>query len=216
MSPSLEENLSSLVSTDQWQTIISMEASLSLEEKSRFLWAWPSHICLNTIQRVLNDHGVTSILSIGCGSGLLEWIINRATGIPVAGLELDRSWWSSSYAPKTFIDLHFTNQPITSDFLANCVVPSVAKSDYALLFCYFNNRTAFLEYIRMFTGQLVIIIGPVEGSGIVTDPTPMKPQFEDEQWEFHETIEMLTQPNIIAFYRRKPVCVNDMHSRDVV
>lgn len=202
---SLEENLSNLVVDNQWQSIISMEPLFTREEKSKFLWAWPSHMCLSAIRRVLNENAVTSILSIGCGSGLLEWIINRATDIPVSGLELDRSWWTSPYAPKTFIDLHFTNCPITSDFLRRCASSATTTSDnFALLFCYFNNRTAFLDYVEVFTGELIIIIGPAENSGIVTDPTPMNPQFaNDQEWIFIEALEMLTKPNIIAFYKRR-------------
>lgn len=202
MEPSLEENLISLTAEDQWQKIIDLEANYPLEEKSKFLWAWPSLSTLAAIERILRANNVSTILSIGCGSGLLEWIISKSTGIHVTGLELDRSWWSSSYSPKTFIDLRFTNCEITSQFLNACANDA---NRFALLFCYFNNRQAFLDYVRVFSGEIVVIIGPVEGSGIVTDPIPLNPQFEEidgVKWCLIETLQMQTKDNCIAFYKK--------------
>lgn len=202
MASSLEENLIRLSTDDQWQKIIDLEMCYPLEEKSKFLWAWPSVSTLKAIERILRANDVPTILSIGCGSGLLEWIVNRSTNIQVTGLELDRSWWSSNYSPQTFIDLQFTNCDITTEFLSKCANYS---NKFALLFCYFNNRQAFLDYIRVFLGDIVIIIGPIEGSGIVTDPNPLNPQFDEDdgvKWHLIESLPMQTRNNCIAFYKK--------------
>lgn len=207
MELSLEENLLSLTSNGQWQEVLDLESSYPLEEKTKFLWAWPNIHALNVMQNILNENGVKSILSIGCGSGLLEWIIYKSIGFHVTGLELDRSWWSSMYSPKTFIDLSFTAPSITSEFLRNCA-KCKGDDDYALLFCYFNNREAFLDYMSVFTGSLVVIVGPKEGQGIVTDPIPLNPQFvanEECKWCFIDAIEMQTKNNVIAFYKKKNI-----------
>lgn len=204
MAVSLEETLIDLTSHDQWEDILNLEPNYPLEEKSKFLWAWPSLSCLYSIKAILQENGISSILSIGCGSGLLEWIINKSTGIQVAGLELDHTWWSSVYSPKTFIDLKFIDSAISPEFLCKCM-KDTNPEDFALLFCYFNNRTAFLEYMRAFKGSMVIIIGPQEGAGIVTDPVPLNPEFEEsgcEQWRLVLAMKMQTPNNCVAIYKR--------------
>lgn len=205
MELSLEEHLLNLTSNDQWQKILDLESIYPLEEKTKFLWAWPNIHTLNAMKNILYANNVKSILSVGCGSGLLEWIICKSTGFHVTGLELDRSWWSSIYSPKTFIELNFTAPSITSEFLRKCAECN-SDDNFALLFCYFNNREAFLDYMSAFTGDLVIIVGPKEGQGIVTDPIPLNPQFETNnkhKWCFVDAIEMQTKNNVLAFYKKQ-------------
>lgn len=117
------------------------------------------------------------------------------------GLELDDSWWTSAYSPKTFIKLNFTKS-ITTQCL-NDSVGCTNGNTFVLLFCYFNNRNAFLEYVHAFNGNTIIIIGPKEGEGIVTDPLPLNPQFECAEWAIDSVIEMENSVNVIVFYRRK-------------
>lgn len=181
MSTSLEECLVSLSRANDWSGIIEAGKSFSVEEKSKFLWAWPTFRCLQWLRIILSENHIKQILSIGCGSGLLEWLISKATGIKVIGLELDGSWWQSAYSPTKFIELKFTESPITSTFLANCTT-CMQADQFALLFCYFNNRDAFVEYVRAYTGHLIIIVGPTSEQHIVTDPNPLNPNFENDEW----------------------------------
>lgn len=76
----LEGKLLELTASRDWKKIVQLSKSYSLTEKSRFLWAWPSEKCLTKLKTVLDKNCVQSILSVGCGSGLLEWIVEETTG----------------------------------------------------------------------------------------------------------------------------------------
>lgn len=80
MFTSWDEQLQELVLQKRWKEIISLGATIPLEEKSRYLWAWPSEDSLIFLKNELKAAGVSRILSIGCGSGLLEWIIRESIG----------------------------------------------------------------------------------------------------------------------------------------
>lgn len=199
----LELQLCELSSVDDWRGVIDICATFPINEKSKFLWAWPTVDCLAYLRDHLIANDIRAILSIGCGSGLLEWIIRQACDVNVCGLELDNSWWKSSYSPRTFIDLKFTTDKcVDSGFLNECA--GWSSDRYALLFCYFNNRNAFLDYVRAYDGQMIIIVGPIDGNKIVTDPIPLNPQFEHEdQWQLVGQCMMNDFDNCMAIYRRK-------------
>lgn len=177
---SLEECLVSLSSVNDWCGVIEAGKEFSVKEKSKYLWAWPSVQCFQWLEKILNENHIERILSIGCGSGLLEWLISQTTGTHVIGLELDKSWWTSPYSPQKFIELKFTDRQITNQFLKDCI--QLDNNQFALLFCYFNNRQAFLEYMRAYDGDLIIIVGPSSEHHIVTDPNPLNPHFENDEW----------------------------------
>lgn len=197
----LEQHLCELSASENWQGVIDICAAFSADEKSKFLWAWPTAECLKFLQSHLIANGIEAILSIGCGSGLLEWMIRQSSGIEVIGLELDNSWWKSSYSPRTFIELKFTisERPDTR-FLSDCI--GRPGDRFAILFCYFNNRKAFLDYVRAYDGKMIVIIGPIDGNKIVTDPTPLKPQFETDEWQLIGQSHMHGFDNCMAIYRR--------------
>ena len=46
----------------------------------RYLWIRPSEDNLEFIKEETVKSGCLQIISIGCGSGLLEWLIHKATG----------------------------------------------------------------------------------------------------------------------------------------
>ncbi|XP_059611739.1 uncharacterized protein LOC132258429 [Phlebotomus argentipes] len=186
-----------------WREVLEVVAQASVDERRKFSWIWPSEECVENLQRSLKTCGISCLLSIGCGSGLFEWIIQESCGIKVSGLELDNSWWTSPYAPATFIPLHFTVTPITADFLKKC-----APNDrFALIFCYFNNGLAFWDYLEHFHGDFVIIAGPKAGVGIHTDPTPYALSTEnapkEKAWTLKTIIDVADGLNIIAIYERK-------------
>lgn len=216
---SLEESLTQFVQNNEWQKILQLSESYSLEETSKYLWAWPTEKCIEFIKLILLEYEITNILSIGCGSGLLEYIIQAATNVSVTGLELDKSWWTSNYSPKSFIKLKFTNSKINSEFLHNCIFENNDElsqlltynkqemENIALLFCYFNNRKSFCEYVNAFTGNFIFIIGPKKGHNIYCDPDPMEPHFEkNSQYFWHlEIVHEIKNSfnNIITLYKRK-------------
>ncbi|XP_047999591.1 uncharacterized protein LOC125236713 isoform X2 [Leguminivora glycinivorella] len=95
-------------------------------------------------------------------------MIEQATGLPTAGLEVDGAWWRCKYAPPTFIPLLLTPPTPDEDTARLLRAPGTA-----LLFCYFNNRPAFEEYLQQYTGRVLVIIGPGEGAGVHAEPRPL-------------------------------------------
>lgn len=201
MMTSLDECLVSLSSANDWYGVIEAGKEFSVKEKSKYLWAWPTVECFEWLQKRLIENDVERILSIGCGSGLLEWLISQTTGTNVIGLELDKSWWTSPYSPKTFIKLKFTDHPITNQFLKDCI--QLRNNQFALLFCYFNNRQAYLEYLRAYEGDVIIIVGPSSEQHIVTDPNPLNPHFENDEWILYDFYKFNDQlSNCMSIFRR--------------
>lgn len=67
-------------SEKSWQKLLQFGETLSLDEKRKFLWTWPTSGNIKTLKHILAALKINSILSIGCGSGLLEWIIKESIG----------------------------------------------------------------------------------------------------------------------------------------
>lgn len=76
----LEEQVCKLHSRGQWERIINLETNEGNDEGRRLLWFWPSLNDLDWIKSVIEDYQLKGIASIGCGSGLLEWIIQQYSG----------------------------------------------------------------------------------------------------------------------------------------
>lgn len=49
-------------------------------DRSSLLWVYPTEENFEFLRQSLGDLKCDSILSVGCGSGLLEWMITEATG----------------------------------------------------------------------------------------------------------------------------------------
>lgn len=70
----------------------------------------------------------------------------------VTGIEIDRTYWESKYARERFIQFTY---PDDDNFLN-----VLEEKNCALLFCYFNNREAFVSYLKKYRGNCIIILGP--------------------------------------------------------
>ncbi|XP_067006503.1 uncharacterized protein [Anabrus simplex] len=178
----------SLFKRGDWQTLLNLVSRGELGEL--YLWVHPTEQDLHYLARELTSAGIQSVLSVGCGTGLLEWLLQSVTGLQVQGLEVDRSWWESPYSPPTFIPLHYADEDDV-----------VCSPQTALLFCYFNNRPAFLNYVASFTGKCVVVIGPDEGSGRHTDPQPFDSQLHDMGWTVQSATKIQNTVDYIVIYR---------------
>jgi hypothetical protein len=76
----LEEAISDYVTSRKWDKLLEYGEGLALKERCQFLWAWPSIVDLEFLDITLWHLGIRKVLSIGCGRGLLEWVINESTG----------------------------------------------------------------------------------------------------------------------------------------
>ncbi|CAH2085840.1 unnamed protein product [Euphydryas editha] len=189
------EEVTELYKQGDWRTIVNKFRSHP--NRNKVLWVFPTEENFKFIANCMLELKCETILSVGCGSGLLEWMITEATGYPASGIEVDGAWWHCKYAPPTFITLLLTNQKLDKE-----IVTLLGNSDRtALMFCYFNNGPAFEEYLEKFSGNVLIIIGPGDGKGVHTDPRP----FGDvpDQWNLHRTQEVGSTKDYIAVYYRK-------------
>ena len=65
--------------TGDWQGIVQLYENGFTDEK--LLWFQPDSNGLNFLRKNLVELGVQGVSSIGCGSGLLEWLIYSSTGM---------------------------------------------------------------------------------------------------------------------------------------
>ncbi|KAJ8724613.1 hypothetical protein PYW08_016087 [Mythimna loreyi] len=164
-------------------------------ERNKLLWVYPSENDFSFVKKCLQELQCDRIVSIGCGTGLLEWMITEATGVPVSGVEVDKVWWHCKYAPPSFIPLHVTPEEIDKDTIS--LLQKNKKT--ALLFCYFNNREAFNDYLKYYIGSVLIIIGPHQ-KGIHTDPQPFNDVSDD--WALYKSQEIRSSGDFIVVYTK--------------
>lgn len=62
-----------------WKKIINLNKDSDNVEALKLLWVWPSEENLKFISDVLQKYKLNGIISLGCGCGLLEWIIQSYT-----------------------------------------------------------------------------------------------------------------------------------------
>lgn len=65
---------------NDWQNILKLNEYSNNQYARKILWVWPSLPNLNFIKTAIEKNCCTGIISLGCGSGLLEWIIEQSTG----------------------------------------------------------------------------------------------------------------------------------------
>ncbi|XP_077288869.1 uncharacterized protein LOC143913135 [Arctopsyche grandis] len=191
------ENIISLYSERRWKDIINN--FMDEKDKNKLSWIFPSESNLNFINSTLKECNLNSIISVGCGSGLLEWILKESLDISITGIEIDGCWWNCKYAPPSFIPLHLAKNPLNHD---ESTLKILDNDVAAIMFCYFNNRNAFVQYMKYFTGGTLIIIGPGEGRYTHTDPTPFDHRLS-ESWSLLKYEEVRNTKDYIAIYRRK-------------
>lgn len=102
--------------------------------------------------------------------------------------------------------MNYAIPEMDSEFLERCVFPKGPTSNnFALLFCYFNDRVAFNQYLDVFRGKYIIIIGPTEESEIQCNVTPMNPGFKmsrNVRWILIYMYTMEDGYNEIVIYKR--------------
>jgi len=112
--------------------------------------------------------------------------------IKVTGVEVDKDWWTSAYAPPVFHPLNYPDDPE--------VKHQLGQNNSVLLFCYFNSEPAWRDYLANFKGPLVIVCGPVDGSGTHSNPQPF--QNLTPEWTVIDGAKVGDTHDSIAIYAR--------------
>lgn len=124
--------------------------------------------------------------------------MRESIGAKVCGLEIDKKYWSRK---NPFISLQFVDgQKVDSQVLLDSC--ACRNWNFALLFCYFNNRLAFDEYIEVYKGNFVIIIGPAANTNRYTDPLPFDFQ-DNNEFQLNYQCDFGDNKDILAIYERK-------------
>lgn len=212
----INENILSLYNAQKWREIAALSCTANGLRTCRLSWVLPDISDLRWISDIVRDCNLSGIASVGCGCGLLEWLLQKCSGkslpmstgqilvrrafsykkkifegLDIIGIELDSSWWNSKYSPPQLLK----NIIFVEDKSTNFRVPK----KYALLFCYFNNSAAFCDYVENYKGHLILVIGPVTGN-CTTDPLPFDKKFEEYNWKLIKERKLVYSDNYITAY----------------
>ncbi|XP_071563677.1 uncharacterized protein [Temnothorax nylanderi] len=190
----IDENILSLYNAQKWEEIAALASANGNPKPSRLSWVLPDVSDLYWINDTIRKYNLSGIASIGCGCGLLEWLLQKCSGLDVVGIELDSSWWNSKYSPPQFL-----KNIIFIENKSNFQVPK----RYAMLFCYFNNCAAFCNYIENYKGNLIFVIGPAQGNNCTTDPLPFDEKFEKYNWKLIKQKKLVCSNDYITAYSNK-------------
>lgn len=191
----VEKIIVTLYNNHNWKDIVNLASLIDHSKQYRLFWILPTLDDLNWITEILNAHKVSGVVSIGCGCGLIEWLLQSFSGLDVIGIELDSSWWHSKYAPTLFLEnIIFIDEKKGRDL-------SIQKN-YSILFCYFNNGEAFSNYMNNYEGNLLFVIGPAEGQQRSTDPLPFDEKFTRYNWKLLAKRLIMTSKDYITVYTR--------------
>lgn len=133
------------------------------------------------------------------------------TDIQCSGLELGQSWWTSAHSPvttlvpRTFLPVGKA-AGVTAQTL-RAAAPTTCD-DFALLFCYFNDRRAFDAYVRVYWGPIIVVVGPATAEcDVVTDPRPLDlATAKEDGWRIRARVRLDNRDvdgNVAVIYVRK-------------
>ncbi|CAL7938263.1 unnamed protein product [Xylocopa violacea] len=197
----IDEQILSLYGEQKWKDILGLNCTLNKSCESKLFWVLPTISDLHWMKEIIDESNVVGLVSIGCGCGVLEWLFQKYSGLNVIGVELDRSWWCSKYSPPLFLkNILFIRENNTND--------SFLSDKYALLFCYFNNESAFCDYIENYKGNLIFVIGPNVDELRWTNPMPLDTKFNQYGWTLICKRKMDRTSDCITVYRKLPDSVD--------
>lgn len=69
-----------LYNSKDWEKLLDLNSNSDNRDALKLLWVWPSSKNLEFIKKVIQEKECDGIISLGCGCGLLEWLIQQSTG----------------------------------------------------------------------------------------------------------------------------------------
>lgn len=74
------EKVVNLYNENKWRDIIELLNNCDIENSRQLLWVSPNFKNLSWIKNIICETNLKGIVSVGCGSGLLEWLIQQNCG----------------------------------------------------------------------------------------------------------------------------------------
>lgn len=76
----IDEEILSLYNAEKWEEIIALSSTTNNLRTCRLSWVLPAISDLNWINNIIQKNSLSGIASIGCGCGLLEWLLQKYSG----------------------------------------------------------------------------------------------------------------------------------------
>lgn len=73
-----EKNIFSLYNAQKWEEIIAL--SYTINDLKRLSWVLPDIDDLYWMNNIIRKFNLFAIASVGCGCGLLEWLLQKYSG----------------------------------------------------------------------------------------------------------------------------------------
>lgn len=75
-----QNDVRELVKKKDWRKILLLSQKYGMNVTSETLWTFPTEYCLGYLKALWKSFNITNVLSIGCGSGLLEFLMRESMG----------------------------------------------------------------------------------------------------------------------------------------
>lgn len=77
---SFQDEVREHVTKKEWRKVLRLSQKYDMAVTSELLWTFPTEYCLGYLKALWKSFNITNILSIGCGSGLLEFVLHESVG----------------------------------------------------------------------------------------------------------------------------------------
>lgn len=64
-----------------WRKVLDLSRQYGFHITHEFMWCYPTVQCTELLKQQWKKLNITNILSVGCGSGLMELILREAIGL---------------------------------------------------------------------------------------------------------------------------------------
>lgn len=75
-----KDDVRECVKKRDWKKVLKLNQKYGSQLTYEFLWTFPTEFCLSYLQKLWKSYNITNILSIGCGYGLLEFVLRESIG----------------------------------------------------------------------------------------------------------------------------------------
>lgn len=79
-SANIDENILSLYNAQKWKEIAALSSASDNPKSSRLSWVLPDLSDLYWMNDIIRNNNLSGVASIGCGCGLLEWLLQKCSG----------------------------------------------------------------------------------------------------------------------------------------